>query len=257
MLGLHAPEPAMIRPSAMLFVAGLALAAVAPARGAPPDPRAEIARRLEVGLEAIRPSVLPGIYEVARGAEVLYVSADGRYALAGDLYDTDRGTNLTTQRRAEARAIALKAVPDTEAIIFGPANAPYTVTVFTDVDCGYCRKLHSEIDEYNRRGVRVRYLFYPRTGPGSESWKKAEAVWCAPDRRAALTLAKAGGDVTRRNCGRTPVAKTYELGQELGIRGTPGIFSERGVYLAGYQSPDQLLEQLKQLAAGKTPGNGS
>ena len=240
----------------LLAILGATAWVAAAAEDRRPDPRLEIARRLEVGVEAVRPSPLPGVFEVARGAEVLYVSADGRYALAGDLYDTDRGTNLTTQRRTAARHTALAAVADGDAIIFGPQNPRYTVTVFTDVDCTFCRRLHSQIAEYNRLGVRVRYLFYPRSGPGSESWKKAEAVWCAPDRRQALTLAKSGADVPRRACGPTPVARTYELGQELGIRGTPGIFSERGAYLPGYQAPQQLLDSLQKLDAGGAEPDG-
>ena len=246
-------SPTVIRVFAVL---GLGIASTTLADEHHADPRAAIAHRLEVAVDAVRPSPLPGIYEVARGGEVLYVSGDGRYALAGDLYDTEHGTNLTMQRRTAARHAALAAVPDADAIIFSPQHPRYTVTVFTDVDCAYCRRLHSEIAEYNRRGVRVRYLFYPREGPGSDSWKKAEAVWCATDRRAALTLAKAGGEVPRQKCGTTPVARTYELGQELGIRGTPGIFSEDGVYLPGYQSPAQLVEKLQQLTAAAGAADG-
>ena len=124
------------------------------------------------------------------------------------------------------------------------------MTVFTDVDCSYCRKLHSEIAEYNRLGIRVRYVFYPRSGPGTESWRKAEAVWCSSDRQAALTLAKSGKELpVNASCGPTPVARTYALGQELGMRGTPGIFTEHGDYFAGYYGPERLLQKLKELEA--------
>jgi len=211
------------------------------------DPRAAIAKRLEVDVDAVRPSALPGIYEVAHGGEVLYVSSDGRYALSGDLFETAGGRNLTEQRRTEARGAALRSLGDADTIIFGPRTARYTVTVFTDVDCPYCRRMHSEIAEYNRLGVRVRYAFYPRSGPGTESWKKAESVWCAPDRQDALTRAKAGAEVPPRSCKGTPVTKTWELGRELGIRGTPGVFTERGDYLSGYLPPQRLVERLKQL----------
>ena len=224
--------------------------------GAPAaDPRVEIAKRLEVALDAVRPSALPGIYEVAHGGEVLYVSSDGRFALSGDLYDTDSGRNLTEQRRTAVRGLALRGLADADTIIFGPTSARYTVTVFTDIDCPYCRRMHGEIAEYNRLGMRVRYAFYPRSGPGSEAWKKAEAVWCAPNRQEALTRAKAGAEVPPRTCAGNPVAKTWELGHELGIRGTPGVFTERGDYLSGYLPPQQLLERLKQLE-GAVPGKG-
>ena len=108
-------------------------------------------------------------------------------------------------------------------LIFSPKNPLYTITVFTDVDCQYCRKLHSEIAELNRLGVRVRYMFYPRTGPNTESWRKAEVVWCSADRNEALTRAKAGAQLDmNKTCGPTPVAREYALGQSLGVRGTPG-----------------------------------
>ena len=211
------------------------------------DPRSVIAKRLEVDVASVRPSVLPGIFEVARGAEVLYVSSDGQYALSGDLFVTATGKNLSEQRRIEARQVALRAVSDADAIIFEPKHVRYTVTVFTDVDCAYCRKLHSEIAEYNRLGIRIKYLSFPRTGPNTDAWHKAEVVWCSADRREALTRAKLGGEITgKRDCP-TPIARSYELGQELGIRGTPGIFTEGGEYLPGYYSPERLVQRLKEL----------
>ncbi|HXQ31207.1 MAG TPA: DsbC family protein [Steroidobacteraceae bacterium] len=245
-----------LRVGALACVAALLGAALAHGQSpAKPDPRADIATRLDVTLDAIRPSALPGIFEVARGGEVVYVSSDGRYALSGDLYETGSGKNLTEKRRTEARYAALKAVPDADAIIFTPPSPRYTVTVFTDVDCAFCRRLHSDIAEYNRLGVRVRYLPFPRTGPGTDSWRKAEAVWCAPDRREALTRAKAGRDIPGKGaCAPTPVARYYELGEELGIRGTPGIFTERGEYLPGYYTPAKLIERLKQLEAAAGTG---
>ncbi len=254
-------SPAMfLRPTrlarlALLGVAALTLGTLAYADpAAKPDPRAAIAKRLEVPLDTIRPSALPGVFEVARGAEVLYVSADGKYALSGDLYETGSGRNLSEKRRIEARSVALRGVSDADAIIFGPAHPRYTVTVFTDVDCPYCRKLHSEIAAYNQLGIRVKYLFFPRQGPNTESWRKAEQVWCATDRREALTQAKLGATIqTRAGCKETPVARTYELGQELGIRGTPGIFTEGGEYLPGYYSPEKLVQRLKELDGGAPP----
>ena len=215
------------------------------------DPRADIARRLDVSPEAVRPSAIAGLYEVAHGGEVVYVSSDGRYVLAGDLYESDKGRNLTAARRSEARLESLKTVSDDDAIIFAPKQTRYTVTVFTDVDCAYCRRLHGDIAELNRLGVKVRYMFYPRTGPGTDSWHKAEAVWCAANRQDALTRAKLGGEIPAAKSGcKTPVARTYALGQELGMRGTPGIFTDKGEDVAGDLPPAELVEKLKQLGAG-------
>jgi thiol:disulfide interchange protein DsbC len=131
-------------------------------------------------------------------------------------------------------------------IVFGPASAKYTITVFTDVECGYCRKLHGEIDQLNKLGVRVRYLAYPRAGPGTDDWHKMEAVWCSKDRNAAITMAKQG-QVVQAKCGATPVAKQYELGEEMGVRGTPAIFTMAGDYIGGYLPPGEMVRQLDEL----------
>jgi thiol:disulfide interchange protein DsbC len=138
----------------------------------------------------------------------------------------------------------LARVSDADAIVFEPAgDARRTLTVFTDVDCTYCRRMHQEIAEFNRLGFRIRYLMFPRSGPGTDSWRKAEAVWCSSDRRAALTRAKRGEAVEARSC-ETPVAAQYELGRQLGIRGTPGIIADDGEYLAGYLPPKNMAEYL-------------
>ena len=229
-----------------------------PAKAAPPknDPRARIAAKLDVPVDAIHPSVVPGLYEVAHGSEVLYMTGDGKYVIAGDLYDAEKGKNLTAQRRNEGRLAGLKTVSDEEAIIYSPKTPKYTITVFTDVDCQFCRRLHGDIAEYNKLGVRVRYVFFPRSGPGTDSWRKAEAVWCSANRKDALTKAKQGTDPGNKICKDNPVAKTYALGQDLGIRGTPGIFTDRGEYLPGYYQPAQLVEKLKGLENGTADDEG-
>src|SRR3984957_2563145 len=186
-----------------LLVCNVAFAARAaegdPARPLPaeasPDPRVPLLKHLPPGskLDDLQTSQIPGIYQFTQGAEISYLTADGKYFIDGNLYDLDSRENLTEVLRARARIALISAVPESQMVIFSPKNPLYTITVFTDVDCAYCRKLHSEIAELNRLGVRVRYVFYPRTGPNTESWKKAEAVWCSPNRNEALTLAKAGG----------------------------------------------------------------
>ena len=143
-----------------------------------------------------------------------YLTADGKYFLDGNVYDMATRENLTEALRARARLALINAVPESQMLIFSPKNPQYTITVFTDVDCQYCRKLHSEMAELNKLGVRVRYLFYPRTGPNTESWRKAEVVWCSADRNEALTRAKAGAQLDmNKTCGPTPVAREYALGQ--------------------------------------------
>ena len=222
-----------------------------------PDPRIALLKLLPAGskLDDLRPSPIPGIYELSQGADVSYLTADGKYFLDGNVYDMSTRQNLTEERRTKARVAMIGTIPESQMLIFSPKNPKYTITVFTDVDCQYCRKLHSQIGELNRLGVRVRYMFYPRTGPNTESWHKAEAVWCSADRNEALTRAKAGGalDITK-TCGPTPVAQEYAVGQSIGVRGTPAIVTENGGYINGYMAPHDLVEEIKELQAGKQSG---
>jgi len=218
------------------------------------DPRVALLKRLPEGsrLEDLRPSPIPGLYEFVQGADVSYLTADGKYFIDGNLYDMDSRENLTENLRTHAREALIAAVPESQMVIFSPPNPRYTITVFTDVDCAYCRKLHSEIAVLNKMGVRVRYLFYPRTGPGTESWHKAEAVWCSPNRNEALTRAKAGAVVdTSKPCAVNPVAREYALGQSIGVQGTPSIITESGALIAGYLPPQELVQQIKDLQVAK------
>ena len=225
-------------------------AAPAPVDAPAADPRIALLKLLPAGakIEDLKPSPIAGIYEFTQGAEISYLTADGKYFIDGNLYDMKSRDNLTEALRTHARIALINAVPETEMLIFSPPNPKYTITVFTDVDCAYCRKLHSQIAELNRLGIRVRYMFYPRTGPGTESWRKAEVVWCSPNRNEALTRAKAGGVLDmNKTCAPTPVKREYELGENIGVRGTPAIITEKGDYISGYMEPRELLDQIKEL----------
>jgi thiol:disulfide interchange protein DsbC len=212
------------------------------------DPRAEIAKKFGgVSVEDIRPSPIKGLFEVALGSDTAYVSADGRFLISGDMYDVDSRTNLTEAGRSDTRKKLLAKLDEKDMIVFAPDAPKHTITVFTDVECGYCRKLHSEIAQINKLGVRVRYMAYPRAGPGTADWQKMEAVWCSKDRKTAITQAKQGTDVKAASCGATPVAKQYALGEQMGVRGTPAIFTATGDYIGGYLPPQQLVEQLNEL----------
>jgi thiol:disulfide interchange protein DsbC len=213
----------------------------------PPDVRARVVAKLP-GAQAsdVAVSPIPGLYEVTMGGLIAYVSADGKYLLSGNVYDLDTQVNLTASRRNSARAKALAAASESNMIVFGPANAKMTVTVFTDIDCGFCRKFHSQIAEVNKAGVRVRYMFFPRTGPATESWNRAEQVWCAADRRDALTRAKRGDAVKGKSCGDAAVKSQYELGSDLGVEGTPAIFTQQGDYIGGYLAPAELVQAIQE-----------
>jgi thiol:disulfide interchange protein DsbC len=214
----------------------------------------EIAATL-VGVEAseVADSPVTGMYEIAVGSNVAYVTSNGRYLLQGDLYDLTTNENVTELRRARERVSMLAGVDVAEMIVFSPEpeNVEHTITIFTDIDCGYCRQFHSEIAKVNEMGIAVHYLFYPRTGPDTDSWFKADKVWCSgsENRNGALTQAKLGGQVPEETCEASPVANHYDLGQLVGVRGTPTVFSEGGVQLGGYLPPDDLLARLEELAA--------
>ncbi len=200
-------------------------------------PDAEITR--------IEPAPVPGLYEVLLGTEVLYVSEDGRYILQGDLVDLGKRINLSEEQRAAARMKILQSIPVTETIDFVPAATEHTVYVFTDITCGYCRRFHQDVMELNSRGVAVRYLAYPRAGIDSEPFKDMESIWCTADRNTAITLAKQGNEVAPAQCD-NPVKRQYELGQALGVRGTPAIYLESGHEMPGYIPPDTLLQALNE-----------
>jgi len=140
-------------------------------------------------------------------------------------------------------------------IIFSPERPTATVTVFTDVDCGYCRQFHSHVAELNKLGVKVRYVPFPRTGPGTESWAKAESVWCAADRKDALTRAKKGETVKSKKCGDAVLKMGYQTGEDFGLDGTPAIYTQSGEYIGGYLTPEQLIAIVQESdgTVGKAP----
>ncbi len=249
----------MLKLLAVLIVGSSTLCWSMPARAADPapDPRVALLKVLPAGtkIDDLRPSPISGLYEFSQGADISYLTADGKYFVDGNVYDMGTRENLTEDVRTHARMAMINAVPESQMLIFSPRSPQYTITVFTDVDCPYCRKLHTDVAELNKLGVRVRYMFFPRTGPNTESWRKAEAVWCSTDRNQALTLAKAGKPLdTSKSCGPTPVAREYALGQSIGVRGTPAIVTENGSYINGYMPPHDLVEEIKQLQSAKAKG---
>ncbi len=210
--------------------------------------REEISEHWGLEIENIKDAAIPGLFEVMIGTQIIYLSTDGRFLLEGDIVDITTQENLTENRRVQARKIAIDAFGEDKMIAFVGADPVHTITVFTDTDCTYCRKLHAEIAAINELGIGVRYLLYPRYGPGSEAWHIANHVWCADDRQQALTLAKLDETIEPRQC-YTPVQESYKLGQSIGFRGTPAIVTADGDLIAGYLPPQALLERLNQLAA--------
>lgn len=237
----------------LLFLAFLLV--VVPAHADAPEAalRAKLARALPgIELGALQPAPVPGLYQVAVGTDVLYVSADGRYMILGDVVDLSTKKNLSKAERGRLILAALAGEPEDRMLVIGPEHPKRTITVFTDVDCPYCAKLHQEaVPKLTAAGVKVRYLLYPRAGIGSSTYKKSVAVWCAEDRIAAIGIAKAGGKLPMKTCP-NPVAEHYALGQRVGLRGTPMIIFDDGRVVAGYAPAEQLLAAL-----GLTPARVS
>lgn len=205
------------------------------------------ALRPEIPIERVAPSPLPGIYQLElAGGTVFYGTEDGRYLFAGDLYELgdDDLVNLAEQGRVEKRQTLMAAVDVNDMVVFPPSGKRKAViTVFTDVDCGYCQKLHKEVPRLNELGVEVRYLAYPRAGIGSRSYQKIVSAWCSEDRNSAITALKAGQEIPDIDCP-NPVADQYELGLAVGVSGTPAIVLEDGRLLPGYMPADQLVQAI-------------
>lgn len=209
----------------------------------------------EIDPEHIQPSPIDGWYTVRKGAVIAYISGSGRYLLQGDLIDLDTQTNLSENERNKSRVEMMSVLDDEQRITFAPEEVKYTISVFTDIDCAFCRRLHSHIDEYLAAGIKIHYLLYPRNGPTSESWVKAEKVWCADDRKSALTLAKIDKEFPTRSCDSSMVSKHYAMGRDVGLTGTPAIVFADGTLIAGYLPPAALAARLAEAEALSASNN--
>jgi thiol:disulfide interchange protein DsbC len=196
----------------------------------------------DMPIEAIAESPMDGVYQVQlKGGRQLYASADGQFLIQGYMFQFKDGQAINLTEQAQSRSVAktIEAIPTSKMVVFAPEEPKTHITVFTDTDCGYCQKLHSEVPELNRLGVEVRYMAFPRQGMGSHGANTLASVWCAKDRQAAMNKAKAREEVSTASCD-NPVAEQYELGQLLGVQGTPAIVLADGQIIPGYQPAPQL-----------------
>ena len=194
--------------------------------------------------DSIEESVLPGVYEVSYGSTVFYFNKDASIMFRGDIIDVKKQVNLTEKKRGEARGKLLKSMDESLMIVYPAKNEISKVTVFTDIDCPYCVKLHREMADYNAEGITIRYMAYPRAGIGSRSYKKAVNVWCSDDPNKAMGDAKEGNPVPDKTCD-NPVAQQFQLGQALGVQGTPAMYLEDGRSLPGYVPAKRLSNIVK------------
>ena len=215
------------------------------------DPKLESVRTViaemfdTIDREDVNKGPIDGWYVIQKGGIVAYVSDDGRYLMQGDLIDLETRTNLTEYALNDTRRELMQDLETEETIAFTPAEVQHTITVFTDVDCTFCRRLHAQIDEYLELGIEVRYVLYPRNGPATPAWATSEQVWCASDRNAALTAAKNDKPFDSAACDAAIIQDHFVLGKQVGLTGTPAIVLEDGTLISGYMPPDQLAAKLE------------
>ena len=228
----------------ILLIAGIAHAQ----EPAADSPEAQLSAHLSTMMRGQKPdsvteSPIPGLYQVAYGTNVFYMTADGRYLVDGAMIDLSNRNNLTETARAEGRVEAMKDVKREDMIVFPAEDERHVITVFTDIDCPYCQKLHDEVPQLNERGVTVQYMMFPRAGVGSASFNKAVSAWCADDAQQALTDAKARKPIEEKACD-NPVRDQMALGEAVGVTGTPAIVLENGQLIPGYRPAKELADAL-------------
>ncbi len=234
----------------VIFLCSLLSLPIMAANSSLENARKAISVQLSVPVENIEASPIENIYLVSIPPRLFYVSGDGKYVIDGDMINVANKTNVTQGLRDKARMQAIDNLGEDSMIVFSPkkGKVKHTITVFTDIDCGYCRKLHESIGEYNELGIKVRYLAYPRAGIGSGSYDKAVAVWCAKDRKQAMTKAKNDQPVNSDKCD-NPVADHFKMGNMVGVRGTPALILESGQLVPGYVPPQRLAALLDKESA--------
>ncbi|MCK5918192.1 MAG: thioredoxin fold domain-containing protein [Cocleimonas sp.] len=196
--------------------------------------------------DSLTESPISGIYQVLYGTEVVYVSGDGKYFIAGDMINMESRENISKLAKRSVRNGIIKTKLK-DPIVFKAKDEKHVVKVFTDIDCPYCAKMHREIPALNEKGITVEYLMFPRAGVGSKSYDKAVSVWCAGDSEAqqtAMTIAKERKPLDEKKC-ENPIKAQYELGQEIGVTGTPALVTKTGRLIPGYMPADRLAKMLE------------
>lgn len=201
-----------------------------------------------IRVRQIKPTVIPGMYEVQiMGKGIIYMEETGNYFIDGKMLQIKgkEVVNITDESMIGVRHDLMASVNKDDTIVFSPAGeVKASVSVFTDVDCGFCQKLHKEVPALNEMGIEVRYLAYPRAGINSPSYRKIASAWCADNRQEALTKLKNREEIAMNVCDGNPVAAQYELGQQVGLTGTPAIVLDNGELIPGYMPAKNLAERI-------------
>lgn len=204
----------------------------------------------EMPVDEIKSTPVPGLYQLITESRLFYLTPDLKYAFRGSIIDLDNKIDLTAQEQGRLSMLAINAVGEDKMVIFEPkeGKGERSITVFTDTSCPYCARLHSEVPALNEAGIRVRYLLYPRAGVGSDAYKVLQSIWCADDRQQALTDAKAGKDIEEKACD-NPIAEHIELARQVGLQGTPLVFTDAGEMISGYRPANVIIESIKATKA--------
>ncbi|GHE87000.1 bifunctional protein-disulfide isomerase/oxidoreductase DsbC [Thalassotalea profundi] len=204
-------------------------------------------------ITSIKPSPMVGLVEVIADHRVFYSSLDGNFLVDGKLYDINARNDITEETLKKVRLEGVKSFAG-DMIVYKAKNEKHVINVFTDITCGYCRKMHEQMDDYNDKGITVRYLAYPRygvrdqMGQYSQGFKDLQSIWCHEDPQSALTKAKQGSPVAQRICDK-PVEAEFDFGRKIGVNGTPAIILENGLMVPGYKDPNSLINILDQIKA--------
>lgn len=205
----------------------------------------------DIQITSLAKTPIEGIYELISSGQIYYVSEGARFVFDGELIDLESRVNLTTERLGSIHIGLINAMEESEMLVYEPENSSAgdgeyrAITVFTDTSCGYCRKLHNELDTLLGAGIKVRYLLFPRAGIGSPAHKNLESVWCAEDPQDAMTVAKNGGSVDSRTCA-NPIESHMALAEQVGLRGTPLIYLDTGQQIPGYRSANELVQLINE-----------
>ncbi|MGB1263240.1 MAG: bifunctional protein-disulfide isomerase/oxidoreductase DsbC [Cognaticolwellia sp.] len=217
--------------------------------------KAKLSQTLGLTVASIKPSAMAGMVEVITEQGLFYASVDGNFLFHGKMFGLGKNvTNLTEESLAQVRVEGMVKFSD-DMIVFPAKNEKHVVTVFTDITCGYCRKMHDQIEDYNDKGITIRYLAYPRSGVKdrsgqlSQGFKDLRSIWCHEDPNTAMTKAKSGSTVAARICDK-PIEEEFNFGRQVGVTGTPAIVLEGGMMVPGYQDPDKLLMLLETVQRG-------
>jgi len=205
-----------------------------------------------VKVKTVNETPMKGVMEIlvdsGRGSEIYYISDDGKFLINGTIFDIENKADLTEKRKSGMRIEMLEQFSDSGTIDFLPEDMKHHVTVFTDIDCGYCRKMHAEMEQYNELGIGISYLFFPRAGIKSGSYDKAVTVWCSKDQQEAMTQSKAGVSLDKKICD-NPIEDHYTAGVSSGVNGTPAMVLDNGTMMPGYLPPAKLKERLDMMAS--------